>query len=89
MYNGTIPSRSGAWELSCLCAPFRAFRFARPCLGGHPNGFSSDTAPGAVGNGSWFLSCKFLPDHKLQEIKRSYYHLVLGAYGFTGRQADY
>ena len=89
MYSIVLPSPSGAWASSCLCAPFRAFRFARPCLVGHPNGFSSDTAPGAVGNGSWFLSRKFLPGHKLQEIKRSNYHLVLGAYGFTGRQADY
>ena len=56
MYNAVPSSPSGARISSCLCAPFRAFRFARPCLGRHPSRFSLDTAPGAVGSESWVLS---------------------------------
>ena len=56
MYSKVHASHSGAWISSCLCAPFRAFRFARPCLGRHPSRFSLDTAPGAVGSESWVLS---------------------------------
>ena len=40
MYNGVPPSPSGARISSCLCAPFRAFRFARPYLGRHPGCFA-------------------------------------------------
>ena len=85
MYNGAIPSRSGAWELSCLCAPFRAFRFARPYLGRHSGRFSPYTAPGAAGNGSWVLSPKSPPHHEQQENPRSSYSPVLAA---TTQQAD-
>ena len=48
MYNEVPASPSGAWASPCLCAPFRAFRCARPFLGGHPGCFSHLTAPGAV-----------------------------------------
>ena len=54
MYNGVIPSLTGAWASPCPCAPFRAFRFARPCPGRHPGCFSPDTAPGAAGEGAGF-----------------------------------
>ena len=82
MYSIVLPSPSGAWASSCLCAPLRAFRFARPCLGGHPNGFSS--IPRLV---RW-LRFKFSLHHKLQEIKRSNCSLVLVAHHFTGRQVQ-
>ena len=102
MYSRVPPSPSGARISSCLCAPFRAFRFARPCLGGHPGCFAPDTAPGAVGNGSTspfpqvtaapqghFLGPSGLTaHHEQQEEKRSSYSLVLGAHRFTGRQAQ-
>ena len=88
MYNIVLTSPSGAWASSCLCAPSRAFRFARPCLGGHPGCFSLDTAPGAAGNGSWVLSPKSPPHHEQQEEKRSNYSLVLVGHRFTGRQAQ-
>ena len=54
MYNGVPFSPSGAWISPCLCAPSRAFRFARPCPGRHPGCFSPDTAPGAAGEGAGF-----------------------------------
>ena len=54
----------------------------RPCPGKHPGRFSLDTAPGGR------LRFKFSPHHKQQEEKRSYYHLVLVAYRFTGRQVQ-
>ncbi len=89
MYSIVLISLTGAWASSCLCAPFRAFRFARPCPGRYLDIFSPDTAPGAVGEGRWFLSCKFTPHHKQQEKPRNYYFPILEAHRFTGRQADY
>ena len=72
MYSKVPTSHSGARILSCLCAPFRALR---PCLGGHPNGFSP--IPRLLRR----LRFKFAPHHKLQEMPRSNYSLVLGARG--------
>ena len=46
--------QNGAWASSCLCASFRAFRFARPYLGGQQSHFSPLTAPAAVGEGAGF-----------------------------------
>ena len=89
MYSKELSSPSGAWASSCLCAPFRAFRFARPCPGRYLDIFSPDTAPGAVGEGRWFLSCKFTPHHKQQEKPRNYYFPILEAHRFTGRQAQF
>ena len=54
MYNKVPASPSGAWASSCLCASFRAFRFARPYLGGQQSHFSPLTAPAAVGEGAGF-----------------------------------
>ena len=54
MYSIVLTSPSGAWASSCLCAPFRAFRFARPYLGGQQSHFSPLTAPAAVGEGAGF-----------------------------------
>ena len=48
MYSKLLSSPSDAWASFCLCSPFRAFRCARPFLGGHPGCFSHLTAPGAV-----------------------------------------
>ena len=59
----------------------------RPCPGKHPGRFFPNTAPGAVGEGRWFLSCKFTPHHKQQEKPRNYYFPILEAHRFTGRQA--
>ena len=59
MYSRVPPPLTGAWASSCLCASFRAFRFARPYLGGQQSHFSPLTAPGAAGKGSWFLPASF------------------------------
>ena len=72
-----------------IVLPLRPLPGLRPCLGRHPNRFSPDTAPGAVGEGRWFLSCKFTPHHKQQEKPRNYYFPILGARRFTGRQAQF
>ena len=54
MYSKELPTLTGAWISSCPCAPFRAFRFARPYLGGQQSHFSPLTAPAAVGEGAGF-----------------------------------
>ena len=54
MYNIVPAPLTGAWISFCLCAPFRAFRFARPYLGGQQSHFSPLTAPAAVGEGAGF-----------------------------------
>ena len=78
MYNAVPSSPSGARASSCLCAPFRAFRFARPCLGRQPGCISPDTAPGAVENGSTRpFSAGLTAHHEQQEEKRSNYSPVL------------
>ena len=77
MYNGVPTSLTGAWISFCLCAPCRAFRFARPCLDMHPGRFSTDTAPAAAVEGAG--SPKSPPGHKQQEEKRSNYSLILAA----------
>ncbi len=55
MYNIVPAPLTGAWISFCLCASFRAFRFARPYPDRYPGLFSPDTAPGAVGNASTSL----------------------------------
>ena len=62
-----------------IVLPLRPLPGLRPCPGKHPGRFSPDPAPGAVGEGRWFLSCKFSPHHKQREIKRSNCSLVLEA----------
>ena len=59
MYSIVLPSPSGARASPCFRAPFRAFRFARPYLGGQQSHFSPLTAPAAAGKGSWFLPASF------------------------------
>ncbi len=54
MYSIVLPSPSGARASPCFRAPFRAFRFARPYLGGQQSHFSPLTAPAAVGEGAGF-----------------------------------
>ena len=40
MYSKVLSPFTGAWTPPSLCAPIRAFRFARPCLGGQPSRIS-------------------------------------------------
>ena len=52
MYNKVPASPSGAWASPCFRAPFRAFRFARPYLGGQQSHFSPLTVRRVIGAGS-------------------------------------
>ena len=87
MYSRVPPSHSGAWVSSCLCAPSRAFRFARPCLGRQPSRISPisrlvrrlavqvSTAP----QGHFLGPSGLTAHHEQQEGKRSNCSLVLAS----------
>ena len=74
MYSRVSTSLSGAWVSPYLCAPIRAFRFARPCLRRQPSRISP--IPRLVRRSA---KPKFSPHHGRQEKKRSNYSLVLAS----------
>ena len=74
MYSRVSTSLSGAWVSPCLCAPIRAFRFARPCLRRQPSRISP--IPRLVRRSA---KPKFSPHHGQQEEKRRNCSLVLAS----------